>query len=120
MWGNLRLCGGEDVDQKVSLYHMKGTHGYFGRAPQSKLSKDAEVTEALRNGTIDFCVLEPAYISVNHFLIKRVQENTYNKEVIAYSLVDLSTNGTYVDARLVGKQKEVPLEDGSKISIKFK
>lgn len=133
MWGHLQYCGGDDKLPTTSYYSLAGTHCFFGRAPQSVPSKDPEVVHAIKQGTVDYCVLEPAYVSINHFLIKRVvTDQVYDKvstpgpksskctaNATLY-LVDLSTNGTYVNGKLVGKHNQVEISSGAQISIRFK
>ena len=117
MWAQLARCGGSDTDDLLLNYDLKGLRCYFGRSPQTVVSggkKDASLSDALEKDLVDFCLLSPPYVSMNHFMIKRNADHT------GRTIVDLSTNGTQLNGVLIGKNNERMLEHGAKISIKFK
>ncbi len=115
MWGKLVLTAGDGSDTFLSSHKLTKTFNFFGRSPEgarfehhvlSKVSSDSnqcapELINALNNGDIQYFNMNAPYISTTHFLIKRLE----NSKHVAV-LVDLSTNGTYLDETIVGKSPE--------------
>jgi E3 ubiquitin-protein ligase CHFR len=93
-------------------------------------SPDVEVTEELEHGTPVLSIgraesntlaLKDQRVSYKHFLIRaqmRLAEDKENEpSCTALELVDLSTNGTWVNNYRVGKGKIVPISAGDEIQI---
>jgi E3 ubiquitin-protein ligase CHFR len=119
----------EIVDQSESLEKPKQTRVKLASMNASS-SPDVEVTEELEHGTPVLSIgraesntlaLKDQRVSYKHFLIRarmRLAEDKENEQsCTALELVDLSTNGTWVNNYRVGKGKIVPISTGDEIQI---
>jgi len=119
----------ELVDQSDSLEKPKQTRVKLASMNASS-SPDIEVTEELEHGTPVLSIgraesntlaLKDQRVSYKHFLIRarmRLAEDKENEQSsTALELVDLSTNGTWVNNYRVGKGKIVPISSGDEIQI---
>merc|ERR1719359_2741538 len=119
----------EIVDESQSLDKPKQTRVKLASMNASS-SPDVEVTEELEHGTPVLSIgraesntlaLKDQRVSYKHFLIRarmRLAEDKENEQsCTALELVDLSTNGTWVNNYRVGKGKIVPISAGDEIQI---
>jgi E3 ubiquitin-protein ligase CHFR len=119
----------EIVDQSPSLEKPKQTRVKLASMNASS-SPDVEVVEELEHGTPVLSIgraesntlaLKVQRVSYKHFLIRarmRLAEDKENEQsCTALELVDLSTNGTWVNNYRVGKGKIVPISAGDEIQI---
>merc|ERR1719352_1081064 len=119
----------EIVDHSQTLDKPKQTRVKLASMNASS-SPDIEVTEELEHGTPVLSIgraesntlaLKDQRVSYKHFLIRarmRLAEDKENEQSsTALELVDLSTNGTWVNNYRVGKGKIVPISTGDEIQI---
>jgi hypothetical protein len=70
----------------------------------------------------DFLNIRQKYVSSTHFSIQRslMDHQTEGECEENFCLKDLSTNGTYINGKTLGKNNSVMLLDGDEIGLKFK
>lgn len=78
----------------------------IGRGPNCDLSLGSESGERLHGA-----------ISKNHFKIRRTNISKMNCDDYIVYLDDLSSNGTFINGRKVGKGKSAILENNNEISV---
>ncbi|KAK6638403.1 hypothetical protein RUM44_008832 [Polyplax serrata] len=100
-WGRLYPT----VSDVPSLEMIKDEY-IIGRGPNCDLSLGSESGERLHGA-----------ISKNHFKIRRTNISKMNCDDYIVYLDDLSSNGTFINGRKVGKGKSAILENNNEISV---
>lgn len=99
-WGSLRLSGGDDNDDIRAELLLEEDENLFGR-----LAINA-------SGKPQYTIPKP-YISATHLIIKRSSDGKV-------FLRDVSTNGTFVNGHVVGRDIEKQIHDNDMISFRLK
>lgn len=111
MWGVLTRVGGAEQEAAVpKTIQLNDGEVFFGRfaAPAPNHTHFTHKTQTL---------LDCPYVSSTHFSIKVVKGENGSR---SYVLTDHSRNGTYLNASLVGPNKETPLPDNGEIGLMYK